>query len=191
MPGEGELRVGEFDIEDPLNEEGDSVAPGMTHRYPDRVLWVVMHECAMLCRHCTRKRKVGDASGGDQRQHLDTGIAYLKSHPEIRDVLLSGGDPFLLSDEKIEHILGRIRSEVPSVKVIRFGTRIPVTMPQRMTPKLVDMLKRYHPIYVNTHFTVPKEFTPESKTALRSWPTRGFPSATRPCSCAGSTTAGH
>lgn len=175
VPGEGELRVGEFDIEDPLNEEGDAVAPGMTHRYPDRVLWVVMHECAMLCRHCTRKRKVGGAPAAISDSDLDTGIAYLKSHPEIRDVLLSGGDPFLLSDEKIDHILGRIRSDVPSVKVIRFGTRIPVTMPQRVTPKLVDMLKRYHPIYVNTHFTVPKEFTPESKTALRLMADAGIP----------------
>ncbi|MCJ7753899.1 MAG: 4Fe-4S cluster-binding domain-containing protein, partial [Thermoanaerobaculales bacterium] len=131
VPGEGELLVGDFDIEDPLNEDGDAVAPGMTHRYPDRVLWVVMHECAMLCRHCTRKRKVGGGPTAITDSQLDAGIAYLRSHPEIRDVLLSGGDPFLLSDEKIEHILKRIRTEVTTVEVIRFGTRFPVTMPQR------------------------------------------------------------
>ena len=143
VPGAGELAVGEFDIEDPLNEDGDSVAPGMTHRYPDRVLWVVMHECAMLCRHCTRKRKVGGGPAAISDSQIDAGIAYLQSHSEIRDVLLSGGDPFLLSDEKIGHILGRIRREVPSVEVIRFGTRIPVTMPQRVTPELVETLRRH------------------------------------------------
>jgi lysine 2,3-aminomutase len=175
VPGEGELTYSDFDIEDPLNEEGDSVAPGMTHRYPDRVLWVVMHECAMLCRHCTRKRKVGERpapiSGGD----MDAGIAYLKAHPEVRDVLMSGGDPFLLSDERIEHVLSRIRSEVPSVEIIRFGSRLPVTMPQRITPALVEMLKRYHPIFVNTHFNVPKEFTEESTAALALLADAGIP----------------
>ncbi len=175
VPGEGELLVGDFDIEDPLNEEGDSVAPGMTHRYPDRVLWVVMHECAMLCRHCTRKRKVGGRPEAITDSQLSDGIAYLRSHPEIRDVLLSGGDPFLLSDERIEHVLGRIRNEAPSVEVIRIGTRIPVTMPQRVTPELVRVLQRQHPIYVNTHFTVPREFTPESEKALALMADAGIP----------------
>jgi len=175
VPGEGELTVGEFDIKDPLNEDGDSVAPGMTHRYPDRVLWVVMHECAMLCRHCTRKRKVGSGPAAISDVQLDAGIAYLQSHGEIRDVLLSGGDPFLLSDEKIGHILDRIRREVPSVEVIRFGTRIPVTMPQRITPELVEVLRRYHPVYVNTHFSVPQEFTPESEKALALMADAGIP----------------
>ena len=175
VPGEGELTVGDFDIEDPLNEEGDSVAPGMTHRYPDRVLWVVMHECAMLCRHCTRKRKVGDGPAAITADQLDAGITYLKAHPEVRDVVLSGGDPFLLGTDKIEQILQRVRREVPSVEVIRFGSRLPVTMPQRITPKLVEMLKRYHPIFVNTHFNVPKEFTPESKAALATLADAGIP----------------
>jgi len=175
VPGEGELTVGEFDIKDPLNEDGDSVAPGMTHRYPDRVLWVVMHECAMLCRHCTRKRKVGSGPAAISDVQLDAGIAYLQSHGEIRDVLLSGGDPFLLSDEKIGHILDRIRREVPSVEVIRFGTRIPVTMPQRITPELVEVLRRHHPVYVNTHFSVPQEFTTESEKALALMADAGIP----------------
>jgi lysine 2,3-aminomutase len=175
VPGEGELMLGDFDIEDPLNEEGDAVAPGLTHRYPDRVLWVVMHECAMLCRHCTRKRKVGERPAAVTEEHLDAGIRYLREHPEVRDVLLSGGDPFLLSDERIEHLLKRLRDEVPSVEIVRFGSRLPVTMPQRITPALVDMLRRYHPIYVNTHFNHPKEFTEESKAAVARLADAGIP----------------
>jgi lysine 2,3-aminomutase len=175
IPGEGELSVGTFDIEDPLNEDGDSVAPGMTHRYPDRVLWVIMHECAMLCRHCTRKRKVGDRPDAISEDRLDAGIAYLASNTEVRDVLFSGGDPFLLSDDRLEHVLRRVRDEAPSVEIIRFGTRVPVTMPQRITPALVDMLKRYHPVFVNTHFNVPKEFTSESEAAVRLMADAGIP----------------
>jgi lysine 2,3-aminomutase len=175
VPGEGELMVGSFDIEDPLNEEGDTVAPGMTHRYPDRVLWVMMHECAMLCRHCTRKRKVGGPKGGVAEDQLDAGLAYLREHPEVRDVVLSGGDPFLLSNERIEHILQRLRNEAPSVEIIRFGSRLPVTMPQRITPEFVDMLRRYHPIYVNTHFNHPMEFTVESETAVARMADAGIP----------------
>jgi lysine 2,3-aminomutase len=175
VPGEGELNVSNFDIEDPLNEEGDSVAPGMTHRYPDRVLWVVMQECAMLCRHCTRKRKVGERPLPICDTDLTAGIAYLRANPEIRDVLLSGGDPFLLSDQRLEHVIKRIRTETPSVEIIRFGTRVPVTLPQRITPGLVEMLHRYHPIFVNTHFNVPREFTPESEWALKLLADAGVP----------------
>jgi lysine 2,3-aminomutase len=175
VPGEGELSFSDFDIKDPLNEDGDSVAPGMTHRYPDRVLWVIMHECAMLCRHCTRKRKIGDRPAPIGDDELDAGLSYLRSKPEIRDVLLSGGDPFLLSDDRIEHIVRRIRDEAPSVEVIRFGSRTPVTMPQRITPGLVEMLKKYHPVFVNTHFNVPTEFTPESEQALRLLADAGIP----------------
>ena len=175
IPGEGELSVGDFDIEDPLNEEGDAVAPGMTHRYPDRVLWVVMHECAILCRHCTRKRKVGNQKPGITDDTLDAGIAYLRKHPEVRDVVLSGGDPFLLSDERIDEILGRLRQEVPSVEIIRFGSRLPVTLPQRITPGLAETLRRYHPIFVNTHFNHPKEFTEESEAAVARLADAGIP----------------
>jgi lysine 2,3-aminomutase len=175
VPGEGELLLGDFDIEDPLNEEGDAVAPGMTHRYPDRVLWVVMHECGMLCRHCTRKRKVGKPLAGVTNEALDAGITYLKAHPEVRDVLLSGGDPFLLADDRIEEILRRIRNDVPSVEIVRFGSRLPVTMPQRITRELVQILRRYHPIYVNTHFNHPREFTTESEEALAKMADAGIP----------------
>jgi lysine 2,3-aminomutase len=175
IPGVGETTIATFDIEDPLNEEGDAVAPGMTHRYPDRVLWVVMHECAMLCRHCTRKRKVGERPAAITNDQLDAGIAYLNAHPEVRDVLLSGGDPFLLSDERLEHVIKRLRREATSVEIIRVGSRVPVTMPQRITPALVSMLRQYHPIYVNTHFNVPKEFTVESEAALAMLADAGIP----------------
>jgi lysine 2,3-aminomutase len=175
VPSEGELAIDSFDIEDPLNEDGDSVAPGMTHRYPDRVLWVIMHECAMLCRHCTRKRKVGEQPKPISDKQLDAGIAYLNQHTEVRDVLLSGGDPFLLADDRLEHIIKRIRAEAHSVEIIRFGSRVPVTMPQRITPGLVEMLRRYHPIYVNTHFNVPMEFTQESEAALAMMADAGIP----------------
>ena len=175
VPGAGETSIAEFDIEDPLNEEGDAVAPGMTHRYPDRVLWVVMHECATLCRHCTRKRKVGQARKSISDEQLDRGLSYLRAHPEVRDVILSGGDPFLLSDERIERILQRIRGEAPRVEIIRFGSRLPVTLPQRITPGLVEVLKRYHPVYVNTHFNVPREFTAESEAALATMADAGIP----------------
>jgi lysine 2,3-aminomutase len=175
VPGAGELSLDNFDIEDPLNEEGDAVAPGMTHRYPDRVLWVVMHECGVLCRHCTRKRKIGIPVAGISNEGLDAGISYLKAHPEVRDVLLSGGDPFLLSDDRIEEILHRLRHEVPSVEIIRFGSRLPVTMPQRITPNLVGIIRKYHPIFVNTHFNHPKEFTEESESSLAMMADAGIP----------------
>jgi len=175
VPGVGETTVREYEISDPLNEEGDSVVPGMTHRYPDRVLWVMVQECAMLCRHCTRKRKVGDSLQPITEEALSKGIAYLNEHTEVRDVLLSGGDPFLLSDDRIDHILRRLREEAPSVEIIRFGSRLPVTMPQRVTPTLAETLKRYHPIWVNTHFNVPQEFTPESEAAVSLLADAGIP----------------
>jgi lysine 2,3-aminomutase len=175
IPGVGELTIGDYDIEDPLNEEGDTVAPGMTHRYPDRVLWVVMHECAVLCRHCTRKRKVGERPAPISDRQIDAGLAYLNAHPEIRDVLLSGGDPFLLSDSRLESLLARIRDEAPTVEIIRIGSRLPVTMPQRITPELVEMLRKFHPVYVNTHFNVPEEFTVESEAALALMADGGIP----------------
>jgi lysine 2,3-aminomutase len=175
VPGLEEMVWRDYDIEDPLNEEGDAVAPGMTHRYPDRVLWVVMHECGMFCRHCTRKRKVGEPKPAISEQQLDQGIAYLNTHPEVRDVVLSGGDPLLLSDGRLDHILSRIRAEAPSVAMIRIGSRLPVTLPQRVTPELVAVLKKHHPLYVNTHFNVPKEFTAESRLGLGRMADAGIP----------------
>jgi len=175
VPGLEELVWREFDIEDPLNEEGDAVAPGMTHRYPDRVLWVVMHECGMFCRHCTRKRKVGEPQPSITDEQLGQGIAYLNDHPEVRDVVLSGGDPLLLSDGRLDEILTRIRADAEHVEMIRIGSRLPVTLPQRITPELVEVLRKHHPIYVNTHFNVPKEFTVESRLALARMADAGIP----------------
>lgn len=175
VPGLEELVWREFDIEDPLNEDGDAVAPGMTHRYPDRVLWVVMNECGMFCRHCTRKRKVGEPQPSITDHQLDEGIAYLNSHPEVRDIVLSGGDPLLLSDGRLDEILARIRDNTKHIEIIRIGSRLPVTLPQRITPELVAILKKHHPIFVNTHFNVPKEFTVESRLALARMADAGIP----------------
>jgi len=175
VPSAAETTSSQWDIVDPLNEEGDAVAPGMTHRYPDRVLWVVVQECAVLCRHCTRKRKVGDELRPLPDHLMDRGLEYLRQHPEVRDVLVSGGDPLLLSDERLGRLLSRIRAEAPSVEIIRIGTRVPVTLPQRITPELVEVLARYHPLYVNTHFNVPKELTREARTALARLADAGIP----------------
>jgi lysine 2,3-aminomutase len=175
VPGLEELVWREFDIEDPLNEDGDSVAPGMTHRYPDRVLWVIMHECGMFCRHCTRKRKVGEPLPSVTDFQLEEGIAYLNAHPEVRDVILSGGDPLLLSDGRLDEILTRIRSEARHIEMIRIGTRLPVTLPQRITPELVEILRKHHPLYVNVHFNVPREFTWESRLAVARLADAGIP----------------
>jgi lysine 2,3-aminomutase len=175
VPLADELAPAPFDMSDPLNEEGDLVAPGMTHRYPDRVLWTLTHECAMFCRYCTRKRKVGEAVSLASDAVIDAGIEYLRQHPEVRDVVFSGGDPFLLPNERIEHVLTRIRGEVPSVDIVRFGSRTPATMPQRITPELVEILRRFHPVYVNVHFNVPQEFTEESAAALARLADAGIP----------------
>ncbi|MDD4802762.1 MAG: lysine 2,3-aminomutase, partial [Syntrophomonas sp.] len=162
------------DMDDPLHEDADSPVPGLTHRYPDRVLLMVTNECSMYCRHCTRKRKVGDDNSGITDKNIAMSIQYIKSHPEIRDVLLSGGDPFILSTGHLERIIRRIR-EIPHVQVIRIGTRTPVVLPQRITDDLVNMLKKYHPIWVNTHFNHPREFTSEAKHALAKLADAGIP----------------
>lgn len=174
VPSAQEMMEGRSDMEDPLHEDVDSPVPGLTHRYPDRVLLLVTNECAMYCRHCTRKRKVGDDNGNITERQIDRGIEYIKAHPEIRDVLLSGGDPLTLSNARMERILRKIR-EIPHVEVIRIGTRTPVVMPQRITDDLVDMLKKYHPLWINTHFNHPREFTPESTRAVAKLVDAGIP----------------
>jgi len=173
MPDIRELQdnVGE---EDPLHEEIDSPVPGLTHRYPDRVLLLVNNECAMYCRFCTRKRKVGDFKKRITLEQIKKGIEYIKEHDEVRDVLLSGGEPFLLSDEKLEYIIKEIRA-IKHVQIIRIGTRIPCVLPDRITPKLCDMLKKYHPLYINVHFSHPSEITEESKKACGMLADAGIP----------------
>ncbi len=151
-------------LEDPLCEERDSPVPGLTHRYPDRVLFLVCNRCAMYCRFCTRKRKVGDPFKRITKEQIIVGMDYIKKHKEIRDVLLSGGDPLLLSDPYLDWILKELK-KIPHIQIIRIGTRIPCVLPQRITPELCNILKKYQPLYINIHFSHPDEITPESKTA--------------------------
>jgi len=164
VPSMQELYVAEDDQDDPLHEDVDSPVPGLTHRYPDRVLMLVTHVCSMYCRHCTRRRMVGDQDTHLSRTQVDACIDYIRRHPEVRDVLLSGGDPLSLSDESLDYILQEIRN-IDHVEIIRIGSRMPVVLPQRITKSLVDVLKKYHPLYVNTHFNHPDEITLESKNA--------------------------
>ena len=160
-----ELNRLDFELEDPLSEEQDSPVQGITHRYPDRVLFHVSNICSMYCRHCTRKRKVGDVDYVPGKGQLMEGIRYIARSPQVRDVLLSGGDPLMLSDAKLEWLLSEITA-IPHVEIIRIGTRMPVVLPYRITDELVEMLGRYHPIWINTHFNHPRELTTSSREAL-------------------------
>lgn len=158
---------------DPLAEDEQSPVPSITHRYPDRVLFLVTSQCSMYCRFCTRKRKVGDSTKINMK-FLQPGIDYIRAHPEVRDVILSGGDPLMLTDHMLEKVLKALR-EIPHVEIIRLGTKMPCVLPQRITPKLCRMLRNYHPIYVNTHFNHPWECTPESKRACEMLADAGCP----------------
>ena len=158
---------------DPLNEEGLSPVPGITHKYPDRVLFLVSGRCAMYCRFCNRKRKVGRTSMVTKETILE-GISYIKATKEIRDVLLSGGDPLLLSDDVLFKILSKLRS-ISHVEIIRIGTRVPCSLPHRVTKRLADMLKGFHPLYINTHFNHPSEITPQAAFACSLLADSGIP----------------
>lgn len=164
VPSIKELHDDLEDIDDPLLEEVDSPVPGLIHRYPDRVLILSTHICSMYCRHCTRRRIVGDKDTHLSKEGLNSCFEYVREHTEVRDVLISGGDPFTLGDEELEFIIKGFR-EIEHVEIVRIGTRTPVVLPQRITDSLVNMLKKYHPIYVNTHFNHPLEITRESKEA--------------------------
>lgn len=174
VPTLEELQDDDVDIDDPLHEDVDSPVPGLTHRYPDRVLLLVTHVCSMYCRHCTRRRVVGDQDSHLSRSQVDNCIEYIKQHPEIRDVLISGGDPLTLGDNQLEYVISKLR-EIPHVEMIRIGSRMPVVCPQRITDSLVNMLKKYHPIYVNTHFNHPDEVTEEAKNACAKLADAGIP----------------
>jgi len=169
-----ELTTLKSELKDPLSEEKDSPVEGITHRYPDRVLFHVSNVCAMYCRHCTRKRKVGDIDFIPSKEQLKKGIQYIADTPQVRDVLLSGGDPFMLSDEMIDWLLSEI-IKIPHVEVIRIGTRVPVVLPYRITDNLVSILKKYQPLFINAHFNHPREITPSSKEALAKLADGGFP----------------
>lgn len=174
FPSPKELIVEKYDMEDPLHEDEDSPAPGITHRYPDRVLFHISNVCSMYCRHCTRKRKVGDSEFLPDREQVKKGIQYIAETPAVRDVLLSGGDPFLLSDDYLDWILSELRA-IEHVEIIRIGTRTPVVLPYRITDELVNVLKKYHPLWINTHFNHPREITASSRAALRKLADAGIP----------------
>jgi len=157
---------------DPLREEADSPVPGLVHRYPDRVLLLAGWECAAYCRHCTRRRIVGKTAA--EAIDAERVLGYIRDHSEVRDVLLSGGDPLMLQDEDIERWLSALRA-IPHVQILRIGSRVPVTLPQRITPELVALLGRFPPLYLNTQFNHPSEITPESAEACRRLADGGIP----------------
>ncbi len=174
IPSTSELEKGKADMEDPLSEDVDSPVPGLTHRYPDRVLLLITDMCSMYCRHCTRRRFAGQQDKEQPKDRIDQAIEYIRNTPEVRDVLLSGGDCLLVSDARLEYIIQELR-KIEHVEIIRLGSRTPVVMPQRITPDLVNMLKKYHPIWLNTHFNHSKEITGETKEALRLLANAGIP----------------
>lgn len=174
FPSPAELQIELNDMEDPLAEDADHPTSCITHRYPDRVLFLVSNVCAMYCRHCTRKRKVGDADSIPSEAEIIEGLDYIRKNPCIRDVLLSGGDPFMLPSDRLDWILTELE-EIEHVEVIRVGSRIPVVLPYRVTEELVEMLARHHPLWVNTHFNHPAEITSSSESALAQLADAGIP----------------
>ncbi|MBN2693897.1 lysine 2,3-aminomutase [bacterium] len=173
IPSEYELYKSPIDLDDPLGEDHDMAAPNLVHRYPDRVLFLITDQCSMYCRFCTRKRLVSDGKHLVDKTILSQAIEYISNHPEIRDVVVSGGDPLFMSDNKIEEVLKALR-EIPHIEIIRLGSRMPVVCPQRITKEFVEMAKKYHPIYFNTHFNHPYEISDESKKALALLADNGF-----------------
>jgi lysine 2,3-aminomutase len=151
-------------LSDPLEEENLSPTPCLIHRYPDRVVFLATTRCAVYCRFCMRKRKVGCSSSDHESGNLEAAIRYIEETSVVRDVILSGGDPLLLPDDHLEYLLQRLR-KIPHVEIIRIGTRVPVTLPERITLKLCRMLKTFHPLYINTHFNHPLEVTAKSAEA--------------------------
>jgi lysine 2,3-aminomutase len=174
IPRLEETTTAPWEMSDPCGEDAHSPVPGLVHRYPDRVLFLVTDRCASYCRYCTRSRLVSNASGYDFHPEYDKQIAYIAAHPEIRDVLLSGGDPLLLSDEKLENLLSRLRA-IPHVEFLRIGTRIPIFLPQRITPELCAMLKQFHPLFISVHTNHPRELTTEVRAALGRLADAGIP----------------
>lgn len=166
VPQLGELEILPSDLEDPLGEEADMPVAGITHRYPDRVLFYTTHNCPVYCRHCTRKRKVSDPSTMAPKEQIEEALDYIAKNKQVRDIVISGGDPLSLSDERLDYILGRLRA-IPHVEIFRMGTRNLVTLPQRVTDDFVYMLKQHQPVFVNTHFNHPKECTAEALDACR------------------------
>ena len=174
VPSVEELYFAPEESADSLHEDTDSPVKGLTHRYPDRVLFLITDRCAAYCRHCTRRRLVGQTDNAMPKEQIDDCIEYIRQHPEVRDVLISGGDVFMQSDELLEYVISALRT-IPHVEIIRLGTRTPVVMPQRITQDLCDMLKKYHPIWVNVHFNHPNEITAEAAAACARLADAGIP----------------
>ena len=174
VPTAHELEAAPYEAADPLHEDTDSPVKGLTHRYPDRVLFLVTDQCSMYCRHCTRRRFAGQTDCAVPMEQIEKCIEYIRQHKEVRDVLLSGGDALMLGDGLLEQIIAEIRA-IEHVEIIRIGTRTPVVCPQRITPELCAMLKKYQPIWVNTHFNHPSEITPEAAAACARLADAGIP----------------
>jgi len=174
VPISSELTRTPYDMEDPLLEDTDSPVKGLTHRYPDRVLFLITNQCSMYCRYCTRRRFSGQIGMGVPKKQMDACIEYIRQTPQVRDVLLSGGDGLLVNDRILEYLLKNLR-EIPHVEIIRIGTRAPVVFPQRITENLCNILRKYHPVWLNTHFNHPKELTPEAKRACEMLADAGVP----------------
>jgi lysine 2,3-aminomutase len=174
IPRIEETTTAPWEMSDPCGEDSHSPVAGLVHRYPDRVLFLVTDRCAAYCRYCTRSRLVSNATGYDFHPEFDKQIAYIAAHPEIRDVLLSGGDPLLLSDEKLENLLSRLRA-ISHVEFLRIGTRIPIFLPQRITPELCEMLKKFHPLFMSIHSNHPRELTTEVRDAMGRLADAGIP----------------
>ncbi len=176
VPVAQEFMVSPHEMIDPCAEDRDSPAPHLVHRYPDRVLLLATEHCAMYCRHCTRRRLVGEGEkdSGNPSQRFDAAVDYIKSNKKIRDVLISGGDPFTMEDEDLEDLIQKIRS-ISHVEFLRLGTRVPVTLPQRISEKLVTILKKYSPIWISIHFNHPREITKRCKNACDMLSDAGLP----------------
>jgi len=165
IPRIAESDVSQTDMSDPLHEDADSPVPGMTHRYPDRVLLLLTDQCGMYCRHCTRRRKAGEHDAPMPRENVEKALEYIRQHTEVRDVILSGGDPLTLGDARLDEILGKL-AEIKHLDIVRIGSRLPVVLPQRITDDLLNVLKKYKFVWLNTHFNHPHEITPEACAAL-------------------------
>jgi lysine 2,3-aminomutase len=174
IPRIEETQTASWEMSDPCGEDSHSPVPGLVHRYPDRVLFLVTDRCAAYCRYCTRARLVSNATGYDFHPEFDRQIEYVRKTPSIRDVLLSGGDPLLFSDEKLEFLLSQLRA-IPHVEFLRIGSRIPIFLPQRITPSLCAMLRKYHPLFISIHSNHPRELTTEVREALGKLADAGVP----------------
>jgi lysine 2,3-aminomutase len=174
IPVRAEARIRPGELADPLGEDKTRPEEAIVHKYPDRVLFLALDTCSVYCRHCTRRRITKGGEAELSKEQLRRGIEYIRNHPEVRDVLISGGDPFLLSDTRLEELLAPLH-EIPHVEMIRIGTRVPVCLPMRVTDELARTLRRYAPVYVVTHFNHPKEVTPEAREACERLVDHGVP----------------